>query len=252
MIGILTIILSVLVVILAVIFLVIVIFNKTSHTIPLMLTCNSCISEIIYGSNMLSLAVFTLENDRKRRVFQDALCTFRGYLGYAGTPLFLYSFSLQAIYRFIIVVYPTRISWQSVRCQSMLICFFWIFSIIVPLPWFLTGTMIYNIYNQVCYLPFQLSIPLIYNLLLGYMIPIDITALTYFKLVRYVRQMSSRATSSAQSIFQARRELAMVQRIVTIISVLVILGLPYTIFMFMSFITHPPKYHFCIFIFLVL
>jgi hypothetical protein len=61
--------------------------------------------------------------------------------------------------------------------------------------------------------------------------------------------MSSRATSSAQSIFQARRELAMVQRIVTTISILALLGVPYLIFMFISFITDPPKYHFRISIF---
>ncbi len=234
----------VLAILLAIMFLTIVIFNKTCQIIPIMLTSNSCIAEIIYGCNMLSMAVFTFENDRKQRVFQDALCAFRNYFGYVGTALLLYSFTLQAIYRYIIVVYPTRISWQSIRFQGMLICFFWIFSITSLLPWLLMGVTTYDVDNQACMLPFQLSFPIIYSVSVVYMIPVSIIIFTYFKLVRYVRQMNSRATSSTQSIFQARRELVMVQRIVTIISILLILGLPYTIFMFTSFITKLPKYHY--------
>ncbi len=238
-------------ILLAIIFLIIVIFNKTCQTMSMMLASHSCIIEIIYGCIMLSKAVITFENDRKQRVFQDALCTFREYTGYVGTSLLFYSFTLQAIYRYIIVVYPTRISWQSIRVQSMLICFIWIFSIISLLPWLYTGASIYNVENQACILPFRLSVPIIYNVLLVYIIPVSIIILIYFKLIQYVHQMSNRATSSAQTIFQARRELIMVQRIVTIISFLLIFGLPYTIFMFISFITKPPKYHYRIAIFFV-
>jgi hypothetical protein len=234
----------VLAILLAIIFLIIVIFNKTCQTMSIMLISNSCMAEIVYGCNMLGIAVSTFENDRKQRVFQDALCTFRDYFGYVGTALLLYSFTLQAIYRYIIIVYPTRISWQSVRVQCMLICFFWIFSITSLLPWLITGVSTYNVENQACILPFRLSVPIIYNVLLVYIIPVFIIILIYFKLVRYVRQISNRATSSAQTMFQARRELAMVQRLVTIISFLLTLGLPYTIFVIMSFITNPPKYYY--------
>ena len=88
-------------VLLAVCFLTIVILNKTCHTMPILLTCNSCIAEIVYGCNMMSIAVFSLENDRKRRIFQDPLCVFRDYLGYVGTGMLLYSLTLQALYRYI-------------------------------------------------------------------------------------------------------------------------------------------------------
>ncbi len=244
LIDILSIISLVLAILLATIFLTIVIFNKTCQTVPIMLTSNSCVAEIFYGCSMLSIAVFTFENDLKQRVFEDPLCAFRNYFGRLGTALLLYSIAIQAIYRYIIVVYPTRISWQSSRVQGMLICFFWIFSITSLLPCLLTGAATYNVDNQACILPFQLSVPIIYNVSLVYMIPFSIIILIYFKLVGYVRQMSNRVTSSVQTIFQARRELVMVRRIATMISILVILGLPYTIFMFISFITKPPKYHY--------
>jgi hypothetical protein len=124
--------------------------------------------EILYGSSMLSIAVFTLQNDIKQRAFQDKLCIFRDYLGFLGTALLLYSFTLQALYRYNVVVYPTRISWQSVRVRGTLVCFSWLFCIISLLPWLLMGTATYNVDNQVCILPFQLSVPIIYNVLLVY------------------------------------------------------------------------------------
>ncbi|CAF5149775.1 unnamed protein product [Rotaria sp. Silwood1] len=65
----------------------------------------------------------------------------------------------------------------------------------------------------------------------------------YIKLVRYVRDMNKRVTS-ANVLARAERELKMVRNIVTISTILVILGLPYAIFILMSFFTTIPKYHF--------
>jgi hypothetical protein len=211
---------------------------------PTILASNLCFAEIICASNMIAVAVFTLQNDIKQRVFQDTLCKFRDYLGYVAAALVFYSFILQTLYRYIVVVYPTRISWQSARIQGILVCFSWLFCIVSFLPWLLMGTSTYNVDNQACILPFRLSVPIIYNVSLAYLIPVSIIIFIYFKLVRYVHQMSNLATLSAQTLQQARRELVMVRRIIITISILVILGLPYTIFMFMSFITKPPKYYY--------
>jgi hypothetical protein len=214
-----------------------------------MLTSNSCVAEILYGSSMLSIAVFTLQNDIKHRAFQDKLCTFRDYLGFLGTALLLYSFTLQAFYRYIIVVYPTCISWQSIRVQGILVCFSWLFCIISLLPWLLMGTATYNVDNQACILPFRLSVPIIYNVTLVYLIPVSIIILIYFKLVRYVHQMSTHSTLSAQTLQQARRELVVVRRVIITISILLILGIPYTTFVLISFVTKPPKYYYRIALF---
>lgn len=230
-------------VLLAIIFLVIVALNKTCQTMPIILTSNSCLAEIVNGCNFLGAAIFTSENGRKHIAFQDALCVFRGYLGYVGTALLLYSFVLSAIYRYMTVVYPARTSWQSTRVQFLLICLFWIFPITSQLPWVFTGDITYDVDSQVCLLPFRLSLPIIYDIVFVYSIPVSIIVFVYLKLVRYVRQIGQRATS-AQTIFQARRELVMMRRIIILISIMLILGIPYLGFVFMAFISHPPKYHF--------
>ncbi|CAF4783604.1 unnamed protein product, partial [Rotaria sp. Silwood2] len=83
----------------------------------MMLVANSCLAEVIFGSDMLGMALFTFQNDIHQIQYQDSFCVFRGFLGYVVTILQNYSYLLQAIYRYITVVYPTRLFWQSVRFQ---------------------------------------------------------------------------------------------------------------------------------------
>ncbi|CAF0983036.1 unnamed protein product [Adineta steineri] len=240
----------ILAILIAIIFLLIVALNKTCHTVPIMLTTNSCLAEIVYGSITLSLAVVTFQNDTKQLVYQDALCTFRGYLAFVGTAIYLYSFTLQAIYRYISVVHTAHISWQSAQVQSMLIVISWILAIFLFLPWLFTGAITYSVDDQVCFVIAHLSVPVIYNMFFVYLIPVSIIVLIYIKLVKYVREMSIRATST-QTMFQARRDLVVVRRIIIIIMILLTLGFPYVIFILISFVTKPPKYHLRAAIFLV-
>lgn len=241
---------SILSILFALTFLLIVLFNKTCQTIPIMLTSNSCFVQILYGSVTLSLATFSLENDRQQRVYQDSFCALRGYLSYVGTGLLLYSFVLQAIYRYIVIVYPTYISWQSVWTQLVLICFIWMFCFISTLPSLLTNAIQYSFHDQICLVYLRLSFPVIYNMLISYLIPISIIVSIYLKLARYVHLIDNRTTSIAR-MYRVRRNVIVVRRIVTKILILLVLGMPYTIFIFMSFFTNPPKYHLRIAIFLL-
>jgi hypothetical protein len=107
-----------------------------------------------------------------------------------------------------------------------------------------TGDITYNYDNQICQIPLRLSFSLIFVICNAYLIPVWVIQLIYFKLVRYVKEMSGRVTTTGNSLSRIERELKMVRRIVIIVTILVILGLPYTVFIFMSFFTDPPKYHF--------
>jgi len=55
--------------------------------------------------------------------------------------------------------------------------------------------------------------------------------------------MSKRVTP-VNTLLRAQKDLKMVQRTVILISILLIPGIPFTLFIFMSFFTNPPKYHF--------
>ena len=73
--------------------------------------------------------------------------------------------------------------------------------------------------------------------------PISMTMLIYLKLILYVRGMKQRVTP-ANTLLRAKRELKMVHRIAILIAILITLGMPYIIFMVISFFTTPPKHHF--------
>jgi hypothetical protein len=125
----------------------------------------------------------------------------------------------------------------------LLICSTWIFGFICPIPYLLTGAIIYNVNNQICQMPLRLSFLAIYNAFCVYMIPVLLTMLIYFKLVRYVKEMSKRVTI-ANTLHRAQQELKMVRRIVILIIGIVTIGFPYAFFVFLSFFTTPPKYDF--------
>jgi ABC-type glycerol-3-phosphate transport system permease component len=55
--------------------------------------------------------------------------------------------------------------------------------------------------------------------------------------------MSKRVTP-ANALSRAQRELKMIVRIIRLISILLTIGLPYIVFMFMSFFNSAPKYYF--------
>jgi hypothetical protein len=141
------------------------------------------------------------------------------------------------------VIHPSRFVWQSRRFQVCLIIITWLFGLLAFLTFLFTGDIKYNIENQICQAPLRLSFIIIYITFIVYIIPNLILNVVYLKLIRYVRQMSQRVTS-VNILSRAERELKMVRNIVTISTILVILGFPYAIFILMSFFTSIPKYHF--------
>jgi len=112
-----------------------------------------------------------------------------------------------------------------------------------PIPYIITGEIKYIVDNQICQMPLGFSLLSVYNALILYIIPISLMVFIYFKLVRYVQEMSKHIIP-VNRLFHAQRELKMVRRIVILVVGLVTIGLPYAIFVFVSYFTSPPKYHF--------
>jgi hypothetical protein len=125
----------------------------------------------------------------------------------------------------------------------LLICLTWICGIIYPIPIVFTDQIKYDVDNQICQMPLGLSFLTIFNACYVYMIPVGAIILIYFHMVRYIKRMSRRVTP-ANILSRAQRELKMIVRIIRLISILLTLGLPYMIFIFMSFFNSAPKYDF--------
>jgi hypothetical protein len=229
--------------ILAIIFFGIIIFDKTCRTIPMMLVGNSCLAGIVFGIAIYSINLFRLINDIKQIEYKDSLCSLRGYMGYASCSILNLSYLLQAIYRFIRIVYPTHLFYQSVQFQLFLICLTWFFGFLYPIVFLFTGEILYNVDNHICQLPLHLSFSIIYMANFAYITPVSLTIFIYLKLVFYVKRMSQHITP-VNTLFRARRELKMVRRTVILVSILIVYCFPYAMFIFLSFFIVIPKYHF--------
>jgi hypothetical protein len=228
---------------LAILFLFTIIQDKTCHTVPMMLVANSCLAELILRIDILWITQFKLQNDFKHIVYQDPFCISRSYIGYVTSAVLIYSYLLQAIYRYITAVYPTRLFWKSRRIQILFICIIWVFGFVYPFMFLFSNEIVYNADNQICQLPLQFSFSLIYGGLCIYIIPLSMIMMIYLKLYRYVKAMRRRAIPTTNPLFRARRELKMVRHIITVIAILFTMGCPYMIFLLMSIFNSIPKYH---------
>ena len=230
-------------ILLGTLYLLIIIFDRTCRNVLMLLVANSCLSEIVFGCIMLSVTMFMLENDFNRVQYYDSYCVFRGYMAYVVTFLQNCSYLLQAVYRYLVVVYPTRFIWHSLKFQLTLIFIMWIIGFVCPVPLIAANRITYNGDNQICQMPFEFSVFMVYNALCVYIIPISLLVLVYFKLVQYVRQLSRNITT-ANTLMRAQRELRMIYHLIILVSGIVIIGFPYTLLVFISFFTNPPKYHY--------
>lgn len=230
-------------ILLAILFLLTIIYDRTCHTMPMLFVGNSCLIGIIFGALILGMRVFTLKNDLQQIEYRDIFCNFRGYLGYATCSIQNSSYLLQALYRYLLVVYPNRLLFQTLKFQLFLIISTWLFGFLYPLIFMFNGELLYNVDNHICQLPLHLSFSIIYMANFAYMTPVSLTMIVYVKLVRYVHRMS-RNVISANTIQRAERELKMVRRTVILVSILFILCFPYALFIFLSFVTTITKYHF--------
>ena len=225
-----------------VIYLCIIIWDKTCHTVRMMLFTNTCLTGLACASMFLALTVFTLHNDIKQIGYQDSMCVIRGYLSYVAPASHVYSYVSSAIYQYMLIVQPTRLFWQSARTQLLLIILGWILAFLFPIPLLLTDQIIYNVDNQICEVPFRLSISAFYLPLFVFIIPMSLVMVLYFKLVRYVKGMGKNLAPAA-TLLRAQRNLTMVRRILILLQILLIAGCPMNIFYILSFFNAAPKYH---------
>ncbi|CAF1331284.1 unnamed protein product [Adineta steineri] len=228
---------------LATIALIIIIMDKTCHTVPMLLTANICLTGLLCGIDTIGMNGFTLYNDLKQIEYEDSFCFIIGFFNYSTCALHNYSYVTSAIYRYITIVHPTRLFWQSARAQIILIGIGWFLALLFPIVYIFTNAIVYNVDNQICQVPLGFSFLILYAPLFIYIVPVHLVIFIYMKLVRFVRGMSQRVTA-ANTLSRAQRDLKMVRRVVTLVQILFISGFPLSLFIFLSFFNHAPKYHF--------
>ncbi|CAF2864493.1 unnamed protein product [Rotaria sp. Silwood2] len=229
--------------ILSSIFLYFIIVDKTYYKVPMLLVANSCLAELIYAIDLLAMTLFTFHNDITHDYFNSSFCIFLGSISYMSAGIQNYSYLLQAFYRYVLIIRPSRLFFLSMKLNSILLVLTWSGCIIYSIVLVSTGQIDYFVDDQICQMPLQFSFLTIFNAIYTYIYPMFSITFIYARVARHVHMMSKHITP-VNNLFHAQRELRMFRRIVSLLSVAIVLGIPYQTFVIMSFAKRTPKYHF--------
>lgn len=159
--------------ILVTIFFFVILLNKTCRIVPMLLVGNTCFIGIFSGAVVFWMSLLKLINDYQQIAYEDIFCQCREYIGYTACSIFNFSFLTQAFYRFMRVVYQTRLTFQSWKFQLFLIVITRLFCILFPVVFLFIKKILYDPANQICQLPLRFSFAIIYMALCVYMVPVS-------------------------------------------------------------------------------
>ncbi|CAF0868559.1 unnamed protein product [Didymodactylos carnosus] len=244
---------SIIAIVVALLFIFIVAFNRQTHSVANLLACHSSIAEIMFSLTTLNIAIQMYQKDiasitpMSNSDIAYPSCFFWGWMIYVSATLQDYSYAIQAFYRYMCVVYKSKSFLQSYRLYIVVIAIHWMFAFLTQLPYYVLAQIKYDNFNHLCQVAIRNSGLIMYIDTVVYIFPVSVVVFVYYKLVVYVRTISNQSKlSSVPSIalFQAKRELKMVRRIIVLILILITCGFPYTVFNVIGFVADPPRYHF--------
>ena len=218
-----------------------------------LLASNTFLSALTYSSAHFSIAVSVLKSDLatkvgKRPHLANPFCMSSAYVFYCGCALLYYSYVMEAFQRFArVVMYDCR--WlHKRRIQLIFLLTQWFacaFGTFLPLS--VSNQLQYDMNMNMCIIPIRSNGWTMYYAMFCYSIPIVLVALFYHRLIRYIsvaRQRVSACLISGSVVISAKRQLALIQRVIVLIAILVLSGVPYCVFIAIGFFTDPPEYQF--------
>jgi hypothetical protein len=240
--------------IVSLIYLVIIIWSQGRNMLTsTLLSSNTFLAALVYSSAHFSIAISVLRSDIAvidgiRIRFNNPFCMSSAFVFYSGCALLYYSYVMQAVQRFSrIVLYDYR--WlHEHRIQIFFIILQWFFCILGTfIPLSTTNQLQYDIYMNMCIIPIRSNGWTMYYAIFCYCIPLIFLAIFYHRLIQYILIVRARVTAcliSGSVVIAAQRQLALIRRVIVLVSILTLSGLPYSVFIGMGFWMDPPIYQF--------
>jgi hypothetical protein len=196
-----------------IIFIFIIISNRTFRTLANILTVNSSIAVLLLSSDTLSIAIYVLYRDVKRRQSQMPvemkslfLCHVRGYIAHVSFCTLVYSYVIQALYRLVGSIYYHRISLQHWKIYVYAICIQWFFGNIQLLPIAIGNNQIFIEEEYLCQIAIENSKAILYICITNYLIPLTVIMIIYFIITKSVRETAKNGKRKMRVVFSCRLE----------------------------------------------
>ncbi|CAF1456969.1 unnamed protein product [Adineta steineri] len=217
---------------------------KRKDKITVVLCGHIYLTILIYSSILISMNIRSILGDLYNQSFDSSWCIFSGYLALIALTLFYMNFLNQAFYRLIRIAYYQNRRFQSLKLYiilpfieiiiltCILLCF------VIPL-----NGVIYLPNDHFCY-PTLTNIPCILSeAVIVYLCPLCCISFIYIHITRFIHQQRNIQTLKIKQ--RQLRDLLITRRILIIVSLLLILGIPALVLIFMFIITgeeHPLLY----------
>ncbi|UJR29142.1 hypothetical protein I4U23_010356 [Adineta vaga] len=227
--------------------------QRENLSLSSLLASNTFLSAAVYSSAHFAIAISTLRSDFAvtngiRQPLENPFCMSSAFIFYCGCGLLYYSYVMEAGQRFArIVLYDYRWLYRR-RIQLTLIILQWllcIFGTMIPLA--TTNSLQYDLHMNMCIIPIRSNGWTMYYAMFCYSIPLVLLAVIYHRLIQYILTVRGRVSAcliSGSLIISAQRQLALIQRVIVLVGILIASGLPYCAFIFIGFWTDPPVYQF--------
>lgn len=222
-------------------------------TVSTLLESNTFFAALVYSSAHFSIAISVFRGDLAvdhgiRQSLLNSFCMPSAFVFYSGCALLYYSYVMQAVQRFSrIVLYDYRRLHQR-RIQLLLIGLQWLFCILGTfIPLSTTNQLKYDVYMNMCIIPIRSSGWTMYYAIFCYSIPLMLLAFFYHRLIEYIltaRRRVSACLISGSVVVAAQRQLTLIRRVIALVGILTVSGLPYCVFISMGFWMDPPVYQF--------
>jgi hypothetical protein len=218
-----------------------------------LLASNTFLSAFVYGSAHFTIAISVLRSDIAvtdgvRHRLYNPFCMSSAFFFYGGCALLYYSYVMEAAQRFARVVLHDYRWLYRVRVQLCFIIIQWLFCILGTfIPLAVTDQLQYDIYMNMCIIPIRSSGWTLYYAVFCYSIPLILIITCYHRLIQYILTVRARVSAcliSGSVVIAAQRQLALIQRVIVLSSILILSGVPYSVFIIMGFWTDPPIYQF--------
>ena len=236
------------------IYLIIIIVSQGQRvSVSSLLASNTYLSALTYSSAHFAIAVAVLKSDMvvkngTRIPLDNPFCMSSALVFYGGCALLYYSYVMEAIQRFSRVVLHDYRWLHKRRIQCLFILGQWIICILATfIPLIFTNQLQYDLNMNMCIIPIRSSGWTMYYALFCYTIPLVLVGIFYHRLIQYIMTARNRVSAcliSGSVVISAQRQLALIQRVVILVGILVCSGLPYCLFIFIGFWTNPPEYQF--------
>lgn len=225
------------------IFLLIICFHRQSRSVILLLASHTCSALLISAFMLASMTMASLlgyMNIHLEQHGNTTWCIWRGFFIHGFLCALYDSYMLQAGYRLCRVVFYRRKRLHSFPLYSFLVPIESLFGVVCISPVLLRGDVIYLSSEYYCQTPFTNISAIIYIALRLFLLPILFIASVYIYLLRHVRQSNCLPTtnhSCRKRSKQNQRDLIVIKRLLLMLSILILLGLPSIIFLTILIIT---------------